>query len=177
MSFISHGLRCVDSDCAHTEPHVFYRRSLGPPPCPECGSERKISWAHGQFPGTQGDGYGSFTPVHMGAFGQIETREEYNRVMGVIKERYPNAQIQVEHDSQLDKQNRADEARQRSHDRKKRHGLDKKIESEIKEMRKIKTAEVKQKATRHNKNPAKAKLDAKSSMPAAKLVGSAHTSS
>ena len=173
MSFISHGLRCVDSSCALTEPHVFYRRSLGPPPCPECGSEREISWAHGQFPGTKGDGYGSFTPMDMGIFGRVETREAYNRVMGVIKQRHPNAQIQVEPDSAAEQQQRADEARQRAHDRQSQNSLNKKMMKEIATEHKSVVAEASRNAVRHNLDPKQAatKAGKKCDSPAALATG------
>ena len=173
MSFIAHGLKCTDPDCDLVEPHVFYRKADGPPPCPECGGPRKITWSHRQFPGVTGDGIGSFTAMDMGVFGRVETREEYNRVMAVIKERHPNSQIQVEGDSQADKQRRADEARQRAYDRQRSNSLDAKMLKEIKEERETIKATASREATRQNLNPKPAAVSAakKLDSPAALATG------
>ncbi len=41
MSFITFDLNCEEG---HWEIGVLYRRSEGPPPCPECGKARKNGW-------------------------------------------------------------------------------------------------------------------------------------
>lgn len=173
MSFIAHGLKCTDPDCDLVEPHVFYHKADGPPPCPECGGPRKITWSHRQFPGVTGDGIGSFTAMDMGVFGRVETREEYNQVMAVIKERHPNAQIQVEGDSQADKQLRADEARQRAYDRHRSNSLDAKMMKEMKEECETIKAAASSDATRQNLNPKPAAVSAakKLASPAALATG------
>ncbi len=173
MSFIAHGLKCTGPDCGLDEPHVFYRKADGPPPCPECSSPRKISWSHRRFPGVSGDGIGSFTAMDMGVFGRVETREDYNRVMSVIKERHPNAHIQVEADSREDQQQRADEARQRAYEKRRANSLNQKMLDEIKEERKSRTAEASRAALRQNSDPAKAATKAAKRLdsPAALATG------
>ena len=173
MSFIAHGLKCTDSDCGLDEPHVFYRKADGPPSCPECGGPPKISWSHRRFPGVSGDGIGSFTAMDMGVFGRVETREDYNRVMSVIKERHPNSQIQVEADSQADQQQRADEARQRAYERRQANSLSDKMMKEIKEERKTVAAEASRNAVRQNHDPKPAATSAAKRLasPAALATG------
>ena len=170
MSFIAHGLKC--DSCDHKETHVFYRRSDGPPTCPACGGARSVDWSHGQFPGVKGDGYGSFKPVNMGVLGYCDTREKFDKAMSVIKERFPDKHIQIEHDSQTDKQIRIDEAKHRSHMQKKGHGLDSTILKEIKEKKKAIKGEAANRAVKHNKDPGKARKHANLSKSPAALVGS-----
>ena len=170
MSFIAHGLKC--DSCDHKEPHAFYRKSDGPPPCPDCGGARSVDWSHGKFPGVKGDGIKSFAPVNMGVLGYCDTREKFDRAMAVIQERFPDKHIQVEHDSQTDKQIRIDEAKHRSHMQKKGHGLNETILKEIKEKKKAIKNEAANQAVRHNKDPAKARKRATLGKSAAALVGS-----
>ena len=162
MSFIAHGLQCTNDECALVDNHVFYRKSEGPPACPDCDSPRKIYWGHGRFPGVSGDGLGTFVPVDMGVLGKCETREEYNRAVGVIKKRFPGHSVVVEGDSPAKREALADEHRQRSHDRLRGHGLTKKMHEEVKEMRKAEKSAAKREALRHNKNPTKVKTSTKS---------------
>jgi len=153
MSFIAHGLQCTNDECALINNHVFYRKSVGPPACPDCDSPRKIYWGHGRFPGVSGDGIGSFTAMDMGIFGKVETREEYNRVIDVIKQRYPGKKIIVEGDSQADKQARADAARQRAYDNNRKRSLDATIVKEVAAEAKVRKAEGEREAVRHNHSP------------------------
>jgi len=153
MSFIAHGLQCTNDECALVDNHVFYRKSVGPPACPDCDSPRKIYWGHGHFPGVSGDGIGTFTAMNMGIFGKVETREEYNRIIDVIKQRHPGKRVVVEGDTQTDKQARADDARQRVFEKERYNSLDAKMVKEIREERKIRKAEGESEATRNNHNP------------------------
>ena len=111
MSFISHGLRC--NECGDINPHVFYRRSAGPPPC-ECGGSRVVDWSHGEFPGVKGDGIGSFVPVDMGVLGKCETREDYNQAVKKIEKRFPGHHVQLESETKSQKRTRLDDLKHRS---------------------------------------------------------------
>ena len=105
----------------------------------------------------------------MGVLGKCETREEYNRAVGVIKKRFPGHSVVVEGDNATKREALADEHRQRSHDRLRGHGLTKKMHTEIKEMRKVQRAVAKKEALRHNKDPAKSKIKAESPVKTAGL--------
>ena len=130
MSFVAHGLKC--DSCSHQEDHVFYKRADGPPACPVCGGARSVHWGHGKFPGVKGDGIKSFKKVDLGVLGVCETREEYDRAMNVIQQRYPNKKIVVESDSTTDKKTRSDEARHRQWAHRKSQGLSNKMVAEMK---------------------------------------------
>lgn len=154
MAFVAHGLKC--NSCEEKDPHVFYRRSSGPPPCPSCGGDRSIDWTHGKFPGVGGDGIGSFTPVDMGVLGYCETREDYNRAVDVIKERFPGHRVEIESETQTQKDTRLDERMHNQWVHRKNRNIDNALRAEVKEKRKAKTAEAKRKALSHNLNPKKA---------------------
>jgi hypothetical protein len=113
MSFISHGLRCTD--CGTIDPHVFYRRAKGPPPC-ECGGTRKVDWGHGEFPGVKGDGIGSFVPQDMGVLGKCETKEDYDRAVKKIEKRFPGHHVELESETRAQKRTRLDGLKHRSWD-------------------------------------------------------------
>jgi hypothetical protein len=153
MSFIAHGLKC--DSCEEKDAHVFYRKSDGPPPCPSCGGSRSVDWSHGKFPGVQGDGIGSFTPVDMGVLGYCETREDFQRAEAKIKERFPGHSIRIESDNAAKRQTLADEHRHRSWAQDKRGNLDRKISNEIlRDSKKVK-AEHRKHALSKNLNPKK----------------------
>ena len=124
MSFIANGLECTE--CGTIDPDVFYHREEGPPPC-ECGGVRIVSWAHGQFPGVKGDGYGSFVPIDMGVLGKCETREQYDRAVSTIKKRFPGHRVELQSETQAQKDARLDEVRHRSWQTKKTAGVSDKI--------------------------------------------------
>ena len=125
---VLNGLKCASCFCVDND--VFYN-SNGIPECPHCGGERQVDWSHGEAPTAKGDGYGSFVPVDMGVLGKCETREQYDRACGVIKERFPGHSIQVEGDSAADKKARVDEARHRAWQKQKARGLDPALKAEI----------------------------------------------
>lgn len=152
MSFISHGLRCLG--CNRTTNDAIYRKSAGPPDCAECGAEQQIDWSHGKSPLGNGDGYKSFTTIDMGVLGKCETREQYDRACAVIKERFPGHSIRVESDSQAAKSQRAEESRHRAAMQRKAHGVDKKINTEIAEMKKAKKSEARKAGSEVSKSAA-----------------------
>ena len=99
MSFVAHGLKC--DSCEERDPHVFYKRADGPPPCPDCGGDRVVDWSHGKFPGVQGDGYGSFKTIDMGHLGVCETREQSKNATQVRNFTSEATIRQLEHCSQM----------------------------------------------------------------------------
>tara|TARA_R100001086_G_scaffold120292_1_gene61883 strand:+ start:42 stop:560 length:519 start_codon:yes stop_codon:yes gene_type:complete len=163
MAFVAHGLKC--NSCGEKDSHVFYRKSNGPPPCPSCGGARSIDWTHGKFPGVSGDGIGSFTPVDMGVLGYCETREDYNRAVGVIKERFPGHRVEIESETQTQKDTRLDERMHKQWVDRKSRNIDSTLMKEVKEKSTAYKKEARSKAVAQNANPNKAKV--------AKRVGSA----
>ena len=154
MAFVAHGLKC--NSCGGQDSHVFYRKSKGPPACPECGGERSIDWSHGKFPGVGGDGIGSFTPIDMGVLGYCETREDYNRAVKVIEERFPGHRGEVESETQTQKDTRLDERMHNQWVDRKSRNIDASLKQEVKEKRKAKVAEATRKAISQNIDPKKA---------------------
>jgi hypothetical protein len=154
MAFVAHGLKC--NSCEEKDPHVFYRRSSGPPPCPSCGGDRSIDWTHGKFPGVGGDGIGSFTPIDMGVLGYCETREDYNRAVKVIEERFPGHRVEVESETQTQKDTRIDERMHNQWLDRKSRNIDAQVTKEVKEESKARSAIAERKAISHNQNPQKA---------------------
>ena len=150
MSFVAHGLRCTE--CELIEDHVFYRRSDGPPACPECGEKRVVDWSHRKFPGVKGEGYGGFTPVDMGVLGYCDTKEKFDRAKAIVEARFPGQTMNIEHDSRTDKQTRADEKRHRTWLQRKKNGVDTQLMAETKEANKAIQREAERKALSHNKN-------------------------
>ncbi len=156
MSFIAHGLKC--DSCNHKDAHVFYRKSNGPPACEVCGGNRSVDWSHGKFPGVSGDGIGSFTPVDMGVLGKCETREDYNRAVKVIEDRFPGHRVELEHESPSQKRDRIDTIRQRTYDYRKARNMDNKILKEITDEQNIRRDEARAEATRLNVGANKIKM-------------------
>jgi hypothetical protein len=152
--FVAHGLKC--NSCNRKEDHVFYQRSKGPPACEVCGGSRSIDWSHGKFPGVSGDGIGSFTPIDMGVLGYCETREDYNRAVDVIKERFPGHRVEVESETQTQKDTRLDERMHNQWVDRKSRNIDAALKREVKEKGDAYQAEAKRKALAVNKSPEKA---------------------
>ena len=163
--FVAHGLKC--SSCNHKEAHVFYQRSKGPPACEVCGGSRSIDWSHGKFPGVSGDGFGSFTPIDMGVLGYCETREDYNRAVDVIKERFPGHRGEVDSETQTQKDTRLDERMHNQWVDRKSRNVDTHVVEGVKEKKKAKTQEAIRKSLARNADPTTA------ASAAEKAVGSA----
>jgi hypothetical protein len=128
MSFRTNNIECTG--CDFFEYEVFYRTSEGPPDCPECGSKRKMSFKGFSF-AIHGQGPGSFAAVDFGVLGKAETKEDFDRCMGIIQKRFPNKRINIEGESAAQKAERLDTVRHGSWQRKKAKGLDDKIMKEI----------------------------------------------
>jgi hypothetical protein len=124
-----HDLRCPA--CEVTEKNVYFRVSTGFPVCPDCGNARNVDWSHGAAPTVKGEGYGSFTAIDMGVLGKAETKEDYDRMKGVIEKRFPGHRIELSSESKSQKSERLDAFRQRAHDGRKRDGVDDTIRREI----------------------------------------------
>ena len=128
MSFKENNLECTG--CDFFEYEVFYRTSEGPPDCPECGSKRKMSFRGLRY-AIHGQGPGSFAAVDFGVLGKAGTKEDYDRCIATIQERFPNKRINIEGESAAQKAERLDTIRHGSWQRKKAKGLNDKILKEI----------------------------------------------
>ena len=115
-----HDIRCLE--CDYLEPDTFV--VVGQlPACSICGYPTKIDWGHGHAPSVRGHGYGSFTAIDMGVLGKAETKEDYDRAVSVIQQRFPGHRIELESESKSQKQARVDAIRQRSFEMKKKNGV------------------------------------------------------
>ena len=165
MGWVANGLRC--DECKTVDGHVYYKKSAGPPPCPECGGERVIDWSHGKFPGVKGDGIKSFVPVDMGVLGYCDTREKYERAEAIIKERFPGHTINKVVESKAEHGERIDAIKHRSWAQKKANHLTPAIIEEVKQKAAAKGREARNRALALNKNPAKAEQAAKEAVGSA----------
>ena len=128
MSLIMNNVECTG--CDFFEEEAIYRRADGPDPCPECGSERKMSFRGLRY-AIHGQGPGSFAAVDFGVLGKAETREDYDRCVAAIEERFPGKKVHIEGESEAQKQTRLDTKRHESWKRKKAKGLNDKILKEV----------------------------------------------
>lgn len=134
-----HDLRCPA--CEVTEKDVFFRASAGFPACPDCGNARNVDWSHGAAPAVKGEGYGSFTPIDMGVLGKAETKEDYDRAVATIQQRFPGQRVELTSETKAQKQARLDGVRQRAYESRKKAGVDDRIRAEMKEEKTRKKAE------------------------------------
>jgi len=128
MSFRTNNIECTG--CDFFEYEVFYRTSEGPPDCPECGSKRKMSFK-GFSCAIHGQGPGSFAAVDFGVLGKAETKEDYDRCIKTIEERFPGKRVNVQGETKEQKSERLDTIRHGSWKRKKAKGLNDKILKEV----------------------------------------------
>ena len=128
MSLIMNNVECTG--CDFFEEEAIYSRADGPDPCPECGSERKMSFRGLRY-AIHGQGPGSFAAVDFGVLGKAETREDYDRCVATIEERFPGKKVHIEHESDAQKQTRLDTKRHESWKRKKAKSLNDKILKEV----------------------------------------------
>lgn len=138
MSFRTNNIECTG--CDFFEYEVFYRTSEGPPDCPECGSERKMSFK-GFTCAVHGQGYGSFAAVDFGVMGKAETKEDYDRCVAAIQKKFPGKRVEVTHESDTQKSTRLEELRHRSFKRRKSHGIDENMRKGIREHQKRRAQE------------------------------------
>jgi hypothetical protein len=133
VSYIINNVECTGCDFFEVE--VMYKRAEGPPICPECGGERKMSFKGFTF-AIHGQGYGSFTPVDFGVLGKAETKEDYDQCIATIEKRFPGKRVEVSHESATEKSTRLDELRHRSFVQRKSHGIDENMRKGIAEHQK-----------------------------------------
>jgi len=143
-----HDIRCFDCDTIFSDEFVVVGHL---PKCALCGGATKIDWSHGHGPAVRGHGYGSFTPIDMGVLGKAETKEDYDRAVSVIQQRFPGHRIELESESKSKKQERIDAIRQRSYEVKKQRGL---TENELRQRSNEAVAEKEGKATKIMSKPA-----------------------
>jgi hypothetical protein len=111
------------------------------PSCDECGVPTKVDWGHGIAPSVRGHGYGSFTAVDMGVLGKAETKEDYDRAVATIQQRFPGQRVELTSETKAQKQARLDGVRQRAYESRKKAGVDDRIRAEMKEEKTRKKAE------------------------------------
>ena len=128
MSLIMNNVECTG--CDFFEEEAIYRRADGPDPCPECGSERKMSFRGLRY-AIHGQGPGSFAAVDFGVLGKAETKEDYDRCVAMIEKRFPGKKVHIEGESEAQKQTRLDTKRHESWKRKKAKSLNDKILKEV----------------------------------------------
>jgi len=146
-------LRCPV--CEVTTENVYYRMSEGFPACPDCGAARRVDWSHGLAPAVHGHGPGSFTPVDMGVLGKAETKEDFDRMKGVIEKRFPGHRIELESESKTQKQTRLDTMRHARHERHSKLGIAGKVTEELRTEASAKKAEAHRVAESKNLPPPK----------------------
>ena len=128
MSYIINNVECTG--CDYFEHAAMYKRADGPDDCPVCGSERKMSFRGFSF-AIHGQGPGSFAAVDFGVLGKAETKEDYDRCMATIQERFPGKRVHIEGENAAQKADRLDTIRHESWKRKKSKGLNDKILKEV----------------------------------------------
>lgn len=146
----THDVRC--SACGWKKADVFVRIEAMPF-CEDCGVVTVVDWSHGRAPSVRGHGYGSFTAIDMGVLGKAETKEDYDRAVATIQERFPGRRVELMSETKAQKQERLDSFRQRSYESKKKAGVDDRIIREQKEEVKAKRAETVVAAEKKNLAP------------------------
>lgn len=140
MSYLINNVECTG--CDFFEEEVMYRRADGPEDCPECGSARQMSFKGFSF-AIHGQGPGSFAPVDFGVLGKAETREDYDRCIKTIEERFPGHSVVVEHDSHAQKIERIEEKKHSTWSKRKDRGIDPTMVKEMTKESKARVAEKK----------------------------------
>ena len=128
MAWIMNDVIC--RPCDSVEVDCLYTRGEDPPKCHDCGGPREVDLRGLRF-AIHGDGPGSFAAVDFGVLGKAETREDYDRCVSQIQERFPGKSVHIEHETESAKQTRLDGLRHRSWSKKKSRGLDGKMMKEI----------------------------------------------
>ena len=128
MSYLINNVECTE--CDYFEHEVMYKRSDGPDDCPKSGGKRKMSFKGFTF-AIHGQGPGSFAAVDFGVLGKAETKEDYDRCIKTIEERFPGKRVHIEGETKEQKSERLDTIRHGSWKRKKAKGLNDKILKEV----------------------------------------------
>lgn len=149
-------LRCPT--CAVTEMNVFVSIDGVKPPCIVCGTARVVDWSSGQAPSVRGQGYGSFVPIDMGVLGKAETKEDFDRMKGIIEQRFPGHRIELESETKEKKTQRVEELKHKNYLTKRAQGVDEKIVGELRAEGKMKKAEAAEALVRKNLDPTPPKM-------------------
>ena len=128
MSWMMSDLIC--SDCGHQEYEAMYKRADGPDDCPECSIQLSVDLRGLRF-AIHGQGHGSFVPVDFGVLGKAETREDFDRCVKTIEDKFPGHTVNIEHETRAKKEERLDGIRHRSYMNKKSKSLNDKMMKEI----------------------------------------------
>ena len=128
MSLLINNVECTG--CDFFEEEAMYRRADGPEDCPECGSKRKMSFKGFTF-AIHGQGPGSFAAVDFGVLGKAETKEDYDRCIKTIEERFPGKRVNIQEETPGQKADRLETMKHNSWKRKKSKGLNDKILKEV----------------------------------------------
>lgn len=140
MSWMMNDLIC--RDCGYEEYEAMYKRVDGPDNCPECGTCLSVDFRGMRF-AVHGQGPGSFAPVDFGVLGKAETREDYDRCVKTIEERFPGHSVVVEHDSHSQKMERIEEKKHKTWSNRKARGIDPAMVREMTKESKVRVAEKK----------------------------------
>ena len=128
MSFRTNNLDCTG--CDFFEEEAMYRRADGPDDCPECGSKRKMSFVGFRY-AIHGQGPGSFAAVDFGVLGKAETKEDYDRCIKTIEERFPGKRVNIQGETAAAKADRLETRKHDSWKRNRAKGLNDKIIKEV----------------------------------------------
>tara|TARA_R100001082_G_C4315874_1_gene138931 strand:- start:309 stop:794 length:486 start_codon:yes stop_codon:yes gene_type:complete len=150
MSWMMNDLIC--NDCGHQEYEVMYKRKDGPDDCPSCEKAMSVDLRGLRF-AIHGQGPGSFAAVDFGVLGKAETKEDYDRCVKQIEDRFPGHTVNVEHETRAKKEERLDAIRHRSFMNKKSKSLDDKMMKEISAYRKVRSKEAIAKGEPNKKLP------------------------
>ena len=138
MSWMMNDLIC--NDCGHQEYEAMHRRKDGPDDCPSCEKAMSVDLRGLRF-AIHGQGPGSFAAVDFGVLGKAETKEDYDRCVKQIEDRFPGHTVNIEHETRAKKEERLDGIRHRSHVNKKSKSLNDKMMKEIGEYQKVRHSE------------------------------------
>jgi hypothetical protein len=81
----------------------------------------------------RGHGYGSFTAIDMGTLGKAETKEDYDRAVAKIQQRFPGHRVELTSETSNKKSERLDGLRQRAYTERKKAGVDDAVRRDMRE--------------------------------------------
>ena len=128
MSWMMNNLIC--DDCGYEELEAMYKRKNGPDDCPECSIQLSVDLKGLRF-AIHGQGPGSFAAVDFGVLGKAETKEDYDRCVKTIEERFPGKRVEINHETTAQKSDRVDTIRHNKWKRDKARGLDTQLIKQI----------------------------------------------
>lgn len=128
MSWMMNNLIC--SDCGYEEFEAMYKRKNGPDDCPECKKPMSVNLKGLRF-AIHGQGHGSFASVDFGVLGKAETKEDYDRCVKTIENRFPGKRVEISHETTSQKSDRIDTIRHNKWERDRARGLDTQLIKQI----------------------------------------------